>query len=76
MAADPQTRARAMVVELDHPVAGPIRSLGMPIKFSGSATPPATPAPLLGEHNRAVLAELGYSDQSIRDLEAAGVLGR
>jgi crotonobetainyl-CoA:carnitine CoA-transferase CaiB-like acyl-CoA transferase len=75
MLADPQTVARDMVVEVEHPSAGSIRSLGMPIKFSASKTPRPRPAPRLGEHNRTVLSELGYSDQSITELEAAGVLG-
>jgi crotonobetainyl-CoA:carnitine CoA-transferase CaiB-like acyl-CoA transferase len=43
MAADPQTLAREMVVELDHPVAGRTRTLGAPVKFG--AHPGQHPAP-------------------------------
>jgi formyl-CoA transferase len=63
--ADPQIRARAMVVETDHPTLGRMQTLGSPIKMS--ATPPVAGrrAPLLGEHTREVLAEAGLSDEEI-----------
>jgi crotonobetainyl-CoA:carnitine CoA-transferase CaiB-like acyl-CoA transferase len=57
--ADPQVRARSMVVETDHPTLGRMRSLGSPIKMS--ETPPMVNrrAPLLGEHTDEVLREIG-----------------
>ena len=66
--ADPQVRARGMVVEVDHPALGPLRTLGSPIKMS--ATPPVTNrrAPLLGEHTREVLREAGFSESEIREV--------
>ena len=33
-------------------------------------------APLLGEHNREVLSELGLTEPEIDELEANGVIGR
>jgi crotonobetainyl-CoA:carnitine CoA-transferase CaiB-like acyl-CoA transferase len=33
------------------------------------------PAPLLGQHNRELLSELGLTDAEIADLEANGVIG-
>jgi crotonobetainyl-CoA:carnitine CoA-transferase CaiB-like acyl-CoA transferase len=33
-----------------------------------------TPTPLLGEHNRDVLASIGYDDEAIDKLHAAGVI--
>ena len=72
MAADPQALARRMVVELDHPRAGPTRTLGLPIKLSASPGAVARPAPLLGQHTREVLAEFGFSASEIEALVHAG----
>ena len=44
MAADPQTLAREMVVELDHPRAGKTHALGLPIKFSETPGKVVTPS--------------------------------
>ena len=55
---DPQTRAREMVVALDHPSAGRVETLGLPVKFSATPGRVGRPAPRLGEHTAEVLAEL------------------
>jgi formyl-CoA transferase len=72
--ADPQVRARELVVETDHPTLGRIRTLGSPLKLS--ATPPivARPAPRLGEHADAILREAGFSDREIGELRTAGAV--
>jgi crotonobetainyl-CoA:carnitine CoA-transferase CaiB-like acyl-CoA transferase len=70
----PQTRARGMVVELAHPQAGPTRALGCPIHFSATPTRIDRPAPMLGEHTREVLREVGYGDAEIDALAARGVV--
>jgi crotonobetainyl-CoA:carnitine CoA-transferase CaiB-like acyl-CoA transferase len=72
MAAHPQTAAREMVVELEHPRAGRTRALGLPIKLSASPGKVTRPAPLLGQHTREVLAEFGFSSAEIEGLVAAG----
>ena len=59
MHADPQTRAREMVVTLEHPSAGPVETIGLPVKFSATPGRVSRPAPRLGEHTAEVLAELG-----------------
>ena len=58
---DPQVRARGMVVEIEHPVLGPMKALGSPIKMSETPPDATRRAPLLGEHTREVLLEAGCS---------------
>ncbi|MDB5239933.1 MAG: carnitine dehydratase [Spirosoma sp.] len=52
---DPHLVARQMIVTQEHPVAGPFRSIGVPVKFSGTPARPAWPAPTLGEDTQDVL---------------------
>ena len=72
--ADPHTLARQMVIDLVHPGAGPIKNLGVPVKLSDTPGAVDRPAPLLGEHNDAILAELGYSEPDRQALRAQGVI--
>lgn len=61
----PQTLARGMVVELDHPQAGTTRALGCPIHFSATPAQITRPAPLLGQHTRELMKEFGYDDAQV-----------
>ena len=70
----PQTVARGIVVELDHPRAGRTKALGSPLHFSRTPTNVQRPAPLLGEHTREVLREFGYQDTQIDRFVAEGVV--
>jgi crotonobetainyl-CoA:carnitine CoA-transferase CaiB-like acyl-CoA transferase len=74
MAADPQTRARDMVVELDHPVAGRTQALGVPVKFSATPGNIRRPAPTFGQHTREVLLEHGFSEAEIVALADVGAV--
>ena len=65
MHADPQARARDMIVELDHPTAGRVETLGQPVKFSRTPGSVERASPLLGEHTREVLSELGFDSAKI-----------
>jgi len=74
MLADKQVRARDMVVEVDHARAGRVKALGHPIKFSDTRGEVKRAAPLLGQHTREVLGELGYSAARIDELVGEGAV--
>ncbi|MDR2620646.1 MAG: CoA transferase [Propionibacteriaceae bacterium] len=68
---DPQIAAREMIVEVTHPVAGPLKMPGVPIKFSQTPGGVETPAPLLGQHTSEILQEvLGWSKEKADDFAA------
>jgi len=72
---DPHTAARRMVETVAHPVAGDLKMLGIPFKFSDTACAVRRPPPTLGQHNDEILAgELGLSEQAIAELRSAKVI--
>jgi formyl-CoA transferase len=71
---DPHTIAREMVIEIDHPRAGRIKSLGSPVKLSKSPLGTPRPAPLLGEHTDQALTELGIEPDRVAELRERGVV--
>ena len=72
---DPQVAHNGMIVEYTHPTAGGVRTLGLPIQFSGTPSDIRMPAPLLGEHTVDVLLEFGgYSPADLQALQAQGVI--
>lgn len=74
MHADPQARARDMIVQTDHPVAGPVQALGLPVKFSETPGKVQGAAPLLGQHSRIILEEIGVLPDQIAALIASGAV--
>ena len=73
--ADPHVREREMFVEMEHPTLGHITVNGCAIKLMDTKPAVRSPAPALGQDNRAVYERmLGYSDQKISQLEKEGVL--
>ena len=54
---DPQTIAREMAVDVEHPKVGPMKTIGIPVKLSETPGSIRRPAPLLGEHTGEVIAE-------------------
>jgi crotonobetainyl-CoA:carnitine CoA-transferase CaiB-like acyl-CoA transferase len=71
--ADEQVEARAMVVDLLHPVFGRLREVGCPIKMDGVA-PRYRPASALGADTAALLAEIGVGAADLAALRARGVV--
>jgi formyl-CoA transferase len=73
IAEEPSLRKTGTVVEVDHPTRGKYLTVGNPIKMSDSPTE-VVRSPLLGEHTREVLAELGYSADQVAALRADGAI--
>ena len=60
---------------MDEPRVGSMLTTALPVEFSESALPPATPAPGLGQHTREVLREwLELSESALAELDGAGAL--
>ena len=71
---DPQTLAREMVVEVEHSTLGPVKTIGLPVKFSETPGKVLSGAPVYGEHTREVLAEHGFNEQEIEAFEKQGAI--
>jgi crotonobetainyl-CoA:carnitine CoA-transferase CaiB-like acyl-CoA transferase len=74
--ASEQAQAREMVMEIEHPVEGPLPSLGFPVKLSATPQQVRHPAPLLGEHTEQVLAEFGLGSAAVAALRERGAFER
>jgi crotonobetainyl-CoA:carnitine CoA-transferase CaiB-like acyl-CoA transferase len=73
--ADPQTAARGLVTEVQHPVFGTARWIASPVRVGEDAAPRRR-APGLGEHTETVLRELlGYDEEKIARARADGAFG-
>ncbi|MFA1609766.1 CaiB/BaiF CoA transferase family protein [Halobellus rubicundus] len=72
---NPQIDARGTITEIDHPELGTIPVIEHPLKFENADNGFELPPPLLGEHNRKVFRRLGYAEEEIDEMEAAGVFG-
>ena len=72
--ADPHIKARKMVVDIDHPKIGPMKTLGLPVKSTGDLTSIRHAAPWLGQHSEDVVKGLGYGDADVAAMFEAGVV--
>ena len=71
---DPQIIERAMVIALEHPIAGTIRQLGIPVKLSDTPGALHSPPPTLGQHTDAVLRKIGFSADEIFRFKENGAI--
>ncbi|MEE2884099.1 MAG: CoA transferase [Chloroflexota bacterium] len=69
---DPQVLSRNMVVEIEHPIAGLIKNIGIPVKLHDTPGSIRRPAPTLGQHTDEILAQFGYTQEESRSHRAGG----
>jgi crotonobetainyl-CoA:carnitine CoA-transferase CaiB-like acyl-CoA transferase len=69
---DPQALARDMIVETRHPVAGTVKTIGLPVKFSKTPGGVNRSAPVLGGQTREILLEAGYGPDEVETLLSKG----
>ncbi|MBU7044792.1 MAG: CoA transferase [Theionarchaea archaeon] len=71
---DQQVLYRDMHITVDHPSAGNLDQIGMPIKGSDISCKVRMPPPMFGEHTKEVLRELGFTDTDINEFKNEGVI--
>ena len=67
---DQQTRARGLIVQLEHPAIGTAKSIANPIRFSNTPVSYRLPPPLLGEHTTEILASLCFTMEDVKSMSA------
>jgi crotonobetainyl-CoA:carnitine CoA-transferase CaiB-like acyl-CoA transferase len=71
-AEDPQVTHLTLITSYDHPRGGTVKVVAPAVRMSETPAAIERPAPLVGQHGREILAELGCSQEEIAALEAAG----
>jgi crotonobetainyl-CoA:carnitine CoA-transferase CaiB-like acyl-CoA transferase len=71
---DPHVLSRDMIVDVEHPIMGPMKTIGPPTKFSDMDYTVRGPAPWLGQHTAEVLIEAGVDETEVEQLFTDGVL--
>jgi crotonobetainyl-CoA:carnitine CoA-transferase CaiB-like acyl-CoA transferase len=72
---DPQVAANHLIVESEHPHAGPMRQPRPAARFGATPAELRLFAPTLGEHTDAILEEVGIAAADRADLRASGIIG-
>jgi crotonobetainyl-CoA:carnitine CoA-transferase CaiB-like acyl-CoA transferase len=70
-----QTEARDVMTTLEHPEHGEVPVIEHPLQYENADSGFEAPAPKLGEHNRNVFDEIGYTEDEIEALEEQGAFG-
>lgn len=72
---DPQTQARELFVDIEHPIAGMTKLNNSHIKMSETMPGVHSPAPGLGEHNAEIFSELlGLEEEEIISYKEQGII--
>lgn len=69
-----QVVANGLVADVDHPLLGPARMVGPAFQMTETPLAVQGPSPMLGEHTESVLEEVGYTEEEVGRLRAAGVI--
>ncbi|HEX5615641.1 MAG TPA: CoA transferase [Acidimicrobiia bacterium] len=72
---DADNVALGLVAQYEHPMFGRLRQFGELIQFSDTPGRIFGPPPLVGQHTREIMHELGYRDPQIDALLERGVIG-
>jgi crotonobetainyl-CoA:carnitine CoA-transferase CaiB-like acyl-CoA transferase len=67
---DAQTRARGLIVQIEHPAIGPAKSIANPIRLSNTPVSYHLPPPVLGEHTNVILESMGYTAEEVKSMAA------
>jgi crotonobetainyl-CoA:carnitine CoA-transferase CaiB-like acyl-CoA transferase len=71
---DPQVLHQNMLLEMDHPKVGKMKTLGFASKLSRTPGQLKLPPPLMGQHSEEILRELGYGADEIETMQREGVI--
>lgn len=71
---DPQVKHLELTEEVEHPTAGKLKFIGGAVSYEGIQQKESGPPPLLGEHTRKILSELGYNVEQVAALEKHGAV--
>jgi len=71
---DIHIKTSGIVTKMSHTKLGEIPQLALPTVIDGTKPVAKYPPPLLGEHTKEILKELGYRDQEIKELKDEGVI--
>jgi len=73
---DPHYLARDMIQEVEHPVIGKMKMVGIPTKLSETPGEIRSASPVLGQHTVEVLSSIGYTEEELKKLEETQVIGK
>jgi len=69
-----QYKERDMIEEIEHPILGKMKMIGIPTKFSDTPGKIRSSPPLLGEHTHEILRGIGYKEKEIQDMKNQGTV--
>jgi crotonobetainyl-CoA:carnitine CoA-transferase CaiB-like acyl-CoA transferase len=72
---DEELMRLGLITEYEHPLLGRVRQFGNLISFSDTPCEQNRAAPMVGQHTREILSELGYDEPAIDQYRAKGVVG-